>query len=67
MATKVLPQAWLLCPCCGRSMLAIEVAVATPPFVVELVGCEVCGITTNELTVVEPAASAAVKPGYGGT
>lgn len=57
MTTGVLPETGRHCPYCGRDMTTIEVDIATPPFVVELVGCETCGITTNELAAAEPAAA----------
>lgn len=47
-------------------MSAVEVPVTTPPFTVELVGCQDCGITTNELTAPEGVATAGCKSGYGG-
>jgi hypothetical protein len=46
---------WLVCPCCGQYMLTVEIAIATPPLVVELSGCANCGITANEFTSPEAA------------
>ncbi len=45
------------CPCCGEPMSAIYVPQNMPPFVLTLVGCETCGITTNELTGNEAVAA----------
>jgi C4-type Zn-finger protein len=54
MATQAIPASWTYCPNCGRNMTAVEVPIATPPFVVLLVGCETCGVTTNEMTAPAP-------------
>ncbi len=57
MWTQSEPEPSPLCPCCGRSMLTVEVAIATPPFRVELSGCQHCGITSNEFAAPEGAAA----------
>ncbi|HEX8988288.1 MAG TPA: hypothetical protein VF816_10030 [Rhodocyclaceae bacterium] len=55
MATRTAPSDLLLCPNCGQPMLTVEITLAGPPFVVELAGCEHCGITSNEFADSEPA------------
>lgn len=53
--TEILRHSWLLCPRCGSRMAVIEIDLPVPPFVVELAGCEACGITSNELRGSEAA------------
>lgn len=53
MTVRTLPESQRLCPRCGSPMTAIEIALPSPPYIVQLTGCEHCGITSNE----RPAAS----------
>ncbi len=57
MWTQSDPEPWPHCPCCGKPMLAVKIAIATPPFLVELSGCQHCGITSNEIAAPGGAAA----------
>ncbi len=57
MWTQLDPEPVPLCPCCGKPMLTVRLAIVTPPFLVELSGCQCCGITSNEFAAPEGAAA----------